>query len=256
MDAIYSLMSALKGQQRQMDAVANNLANAETPGYKKDTVVFREMYNEYTQQDLESDEEGFAHEQFLAPLGRGHSSYVMPDHVSPRMTTGRITPTNNPFDMALQTDGFFVVEGDRGEAFTRNGRFMRDNEGYLVNTDGAKVMGKEGPILAKGEHFSVGRDGTVLVDNQKVGVLKVVRFEQPHRLTKLGANLFVPGSAAQIAIDQKEPLIQQGVYEGSNVDTVQELTEMIGLNRHYEAAQKALRSSDSLTEQAITIARI
>jgi len=94
------------------------------------------------------------------------------------------------------------------------------------------------------------------VDNQKVDVLKIVRFEQPDRLTKMGNNLFVPSSDAQAPILQKEPLIQQGVFEGSNVDPVQELTEMINLNRHYDAAQRALRGNDELTEQAITIARI
>lgn len=239
-----------------MDAVANNLANANTPGYKKDTVLFKEMFNEYSVQDLESSQESFAHEEFISPLSRGHASFVAPDHVSPRMAKGKMTPTENKFDLALQSDGFFVVEGARGQAYTRNGRFMQNAEGYLITNAGEKVMGQNGPIKIDGQEFSVGRDGTVRINNEKVDVLSIVRFEQPERLTKLGNSLWLPGSDAQVPIPQDDVVIHQGIYEGSNVETVEEMVEMINLNRHYEASQKALKSHDELSGQVINIARV
>ena len=256
MDSIYALMSGLKAQQRQMEAVSNNLANAQTPGFKKDTVLFKEMFNEYSTQDLESNEESFTHEEFISPLSRGHVSFVSPDHVSPRMSMGKMTPTNNPFDVALQTDGFFAVQSERGEVFTRNGRWMQDSEGYLSTNDGDRVLGENGPIKVAGKNFAVGSDGSVMVDDKKVDTLKVVRFEQPDRLTKLGNSSWIPGSDAQVPIPARNTVIQQGVYEGSNVETVEEMVEMINLNRSYEAAQKALRSNDELTGQVISIARV
>jgi len=256
MDAIYSLMSGLKAQQRQMDAVSNNLANVGTPGYKKDTVLFKEVFSEYSQQDLESADESFAHEQFISPLGRGNVSFVAPDHVAPRMAQGKMTPTNSPFDVALQSDGFFVVQTDRGEVYSRNGRWMQDNTGYLITSNGDRVLGENGPIKVEGEQFAVGRDGTVMVDNQKVDKLQVVKFEQQDRMTKLGNSYWVPGSDAQVPIPANDAVIQQGVYEGSNVETVQEMVEMITLNRSYEAAQKALKSHDELSGQVINIARV
>ncbi|MFH2129263.1 MAG: flagellar hook-basal body complex protein, partial [bacterium] len=114
MDPIYTLLSALKGQQRQMDAVSNNLANVNTTGYKADKVLFREYYSEMMGQDLESEEEKFAHDEFISPLSRGGTSYVMPDHVSPSMTRGPFKATENQFDMAIRSDGFFVVETPYG----------------------------------------------------------------------------------------------------------------------------------------------
>ena len=256
MDSVFTLLSAMKGNQRQMDATANNLANANTPGFKRDQVMFREMYTEYTEQDLESEEEAFAHENYLSPLSRGGASFVMPDHVSPQMNTGRIIPTSSSKDIAIQNEGFLVVQGPKGIAYTRDGRFLEDQEGYLITKSGDRVMGEKGPILVKGEDMAIGSDGAVIVAGQLVDKLQVVRFEQPTRLTKLGGGYWAPGSNKQIPIPQKDPRIEQGVYESSNVDVVTEMVDMITVNRSFEAAQRAMRSNDSLDEKSITIARI
>ncbi|MDX2471952.1 MAG: flagellar hook-basal body protein [SAR324 cluster bacterium] len=256
MDSIFTLLSAMKGNQRQMDATANNLANANTPGFKRDQVLFREMYTEFSEQDLESEEESFAHENYLSPLSRGGTSFVMPDHVSPQMNTGRIIPTSSPKDIAIQNDGFLVVQGSKGTAYTRDGRFLEDQEGFLITKSGDRVMGEKGPILVGGKDMAIGSDGAVIVGGQLVDKLQVVKFEQPTRLTKLGGGYWAPGSDKQIAMPQKDPRIAQGVYESSNVDVVTEMVDMITVNRSFEAAQRAMRSNDSLDEKSITIARI
>ncbi len=256
MDSIFTLLSGLKGQQRQMDATANNIANANTPGYKKDTVLFREIYSEFATQDLESEQESFAHDEFINPLSRGGSSFVMPDHVSPQMSSGRMIPTNSPKDLALQGEGFFVVETPYGTRYTRSGQFMEDAQGYLITPEGDRVQGEKGPILVKNREFSVGQEGTIMIDRQRVDKLKIMKFEQPDRLTKLGKGYWVPGSDRQVPIAMKNPQVHQGVYERSNVEIVEEMVDMIAINRSYEASQKAMKAYDDLDSQAISLARI
>lgn len=256
MDTVFTLLSALKGQQRQMDATSNNIANANTPGFKRDKVVFREMFNEYSVQDRESEEESYAHEDFMSPLSRGSISFVAPDHVSPAMTTGRIIPTSSPMDVALQGEGFFVVNGAQGERYTRNGQFLEDQEGYLATPSGDRIMGEKGPILIKNREFSVGQEGTVMINRQVTDKLRIVKFEQPSRLTKLGNGFWAPGSDRQMPLPQTDIRLQQGVYESSNVEVVKEMVDMIAVNRSYEAAQRALRANDEINERSISLARV
>lgn len=256
MDTTFTLLSALKGQQKQMDSVANNLANVNTPGYKKDEVIFREYYNEMIGQDLESEEERFSHNEYISPYNRGSSSFVKPDHVSPEMHQGDFKSTNNPFDLALQTDGFFSIDTAYGTRYTRNGQFSKNAEGYLITNSGDKVLGLKGPIKVEGEEFSVGNDGQIMVDGKEIDTLKVVRFDESNRLRKVGASMWIPSSVNQTPKKPDTINIQQGALETSNVETVSEMVEMISVNRAYEAAQKAIRSNDELEEQVITIAKV
>ena len=256
MESIYTLLSAMKGQQRQMDAVANNLANVNTTGYKGDNVLFREYYNEMAGQDLESEEEKFAHDEFISPLSRGGTSFVMPDHVSPSMSKGTFKATENPFDLAIRSDGFFVVETPYGTRYTRNGQFLRDPKGFLTTNSGDKVQGLKGDIQVKGDEFSVGEDGSILVDGQVVDTLKIMGFPEETRLTKLGNSYWAPSSSEQKPGKPEFISIEQRVLESSNVDTVQEMVKMINVNRSYEASQKLMRSLDNLDEQVISIAKI
>lgn len=256
MGPIYALLSAMKGQQREMDAVSNNLANANTTAYKADRVLFREYYNEFAGQDLESEEEKFAHDEFISPMSRGGTSFVMPDHVSPIMSRGPYKSTENPFDMALRSDGFFVVETPHGTRYTRNGQFLRDAQGFLITNTGDRVQGLKGDIPVKGEEFSVGEDGSVLVDGKAVDTLKIMAFPEQERLTKLGNSYWAPGSTAQKPFKPESVSVEQRVLERSNVDTVKEMVDMINVNRSYEASQRLLRSMDDLDEQVISISKI
>jgi flagellar basal-body rod protein FlgF len=256
MESIFGLLSALKGQQRQMDTVANNLANVNTAGYKGDIALFREYYNEFAGQDLESEEERFAHDEFISPMMRGGTSYVMPDHVSPSMARGIYKHTGNAFDLAIQSDGYFVVETQQGLRYTRNGQFNRDSSGYLITGSGDKVLGENGPIRIDGDSFSVGENGRVMVDGNEVDVLRIAGFPEETRLSKLGNSYWAPSSTAQQPQKPDKVEVHQYTLEGSNVDTVQEMVKMINVNRSYEAAQKLLRSLDELDEQVISIAKV
>lgn len=256
MESVYTLLSALKGQQRQMDAVSNNLANLNTPGFKEDEVLFREYYTEFAGQDLESEEEKFVHHEFIAPMTRGATSFVRPDTVAQKMQRGEFRHTDNPMDLALKSDGFFVVQSQHGPRYTRNGNFQKGSDGHLITNSGDQVMGKKGPIQVKGDEFIVGEDGTVLVDGKPVDTIQVVNFEQPGMLTRMGNSYWAVSSKDQKPIVSDNVLMHQGVVEGSNVDSVKEMVKMIAVNRSYEASQKALRSADELDSSSITIARI
>jgi flagellar basal-body rod protein FlgF len=256
MESIYTLLSAMKGQQRQMDAVANNLANVNTTGYKGDKVLFREYYNEIAGQDLESEEEKFAHDEFISPLSRGGTSFVMPDHVSPSMANGSFKATEKPFDLAIRSEGFFVVETPYGTRYTRNGQFMRDPKGFLTTNSGDKVQGLKGDIRVNGKDFAVGEDGNITIDGRVVDKLKIMGFPEEDRLTKMGNSYWAPSSSEQKPTIPEFINIEQRTLESSNVDTVQEMVSMISLNRSYEASQKLMRSLDDLDEQIISIAKI
>lgn len=256
MDSIYTLLSAMKGQQRQMDAVSNNLANVNTAGYKGDQVLFREFYSQFAGQDLESDEEKFAHNEFISPMSRGATSFVMPDHVSPSMERGTYKQTGNSFDVAIKSDGYYVVETPYGTRYTRNGKFMLDQEGYLITAAGDRVQGRKGDIPVKGNVFTVGDDGSVLVDGVDIDNIVVVTFEEETRLTKMGNSYWAPSSEKQKPKELETADLRQGVLEGSNVDSVQEMVKMIAVNRSYESAQKLMRNMDEIDEQVISIARV
>jgi flagellar basal-body rod protein FlgG len=256
MDTTYTLLSALKGRQRQMDSVANNLANINTPGYKEDEVLFREYYNEFMGQDLESEQERFAHHEFITPATRGASSFVMPDKVAQKMGLGRLKVTNNPLDLAIVTDGYFEIITDKGLRYTRNGQFIRDSQGFLVTSIGDKVLGQKGPIKFSGEKFSVGVDGSIMVDDKIIDVLKIMNVEDPENLQRMGNSYLVPSSTKQKMFRMEEFAVNQGTIESSNVDTVKEMVKMISVNRSYDASARALKTVDELDSQAITIARV
>ncbi len=256
MDSIYTLLSAMKAQQRQMDAVSNNLANVNTTGYKGDKVLFREYYNEMAGQDLESEEENFAHDEFISPLSRGGTSYVKPDHVSPSMTKGSFKVTERPFDLAIRSEGFFVVETPYGTRYTRNGQFLRDPKGFLTTNSGDKVQGLKGDIRVNGKDFAVGEDGNITIDGRVIDTLKIMGFPEQDRLTKMGNSYWSPSSSEQKPAKPEFISIEQRALESSNVDTVQEMVSMISVNRSYEASQKLMRSLDDLDEQIISIAKI
>ena len=256
MDSIYTLLSAMKGQQRQLDAVSNNLANVNTAGFKGDQVLFREYYNEYMGQDLESEEELFVHEEFISPFSRGGTSFVMPDEVTPSMKRGIFKHTHNPFDLAIQSEGFFVIKTPHGIRYTRNGEFLKDSKGFLVTSAGDTVLGKKGPIQINGNDFSVGEDGAILIDGKDTDSLRMVKFAEPERLTKMGNSYWVPSNKEQKPMVLDHPTIHQGMIEGSNVESVEEMVKMISVNRSYEASQKAIRSVDELDEKSISIARV
>lgn len=154
-------------------------------------------------------------------------------------------------DMALSGKGFFAVQTPDGERYTRNGNFILGKEGILETKDGYPVLGENGPIVVPDDKFIVNEDGMVYTkqDNTLIDRIKVVRFDNERYLAKQGESLWhttdISGQA-HIAEGDERPKFMQGYNETSNVNVVNEMVQMIEVNRAYEANQKSIQSEDSM----------
>lgn len=222
--------------RRQMDLVANNLANLNTNGFKSQTLLMKE-----------ADEGVASSETFLRP--DRPVNFVLDDANVYDLTPGRIEQTGDQLDLALQGDAWFSVQTPDGERFTRNGSFALNQNGELVNRDGHGVM-MDGGVLAfepNETQITVAADGTVSTSAGVKGKLKLSRFERAGDLTKVGETLFT-GDNPQAATF---PRLVQGSVERSNVRSVVEMGRMIQITRAYESVSNFLSSTDQLSSDAI-----
>ncbi|MDH4246612.1 MAG: flagellar basal-body rod protein FlgF [Deltaproteobacteria bacterium] len=255
---IYSLVSRGNTLDRKMTSIANNLANVETVGYKEDQPAFQQLFATTMGVASESDEESFAHHEHLAPYTGVGNFYVSMTDMGKNFTPGRLSKTENPLDFAIASrEGFFSVTTPQGERFTRAGNFRLNTDGQLITAEGFLVNGKDGkPLTIKGDRVQLLEDGTLVVNDQPIGGLRMVAFPFPERLQKLGGSLFAPvdeGNTPRVVEDVK---MVQGMVETSNVDTVKEMVRMIEANRAYTSTQKALTAADEMNQKAITLAKV
>jgi flagellar basal body rod protein FlgG len=166
-------------------------------------------------------------------------------------TPGPTAQTGRSLDVALGGEGFFEVSGPEGPLYTRNGAFFLNAQRQLTNSDGMLIQGEGGPLAipedASAEAIHIAQDGTVSVNNAAVGKLKITNFANPAQLERKGNTLFaappgVVGTPANV-------MVMQGAREMSNVSAVGEMVRMIWASRHYEAAQRALRTLDQAIGQ-------
>lgn len=265
---LYTAASGMIMEQTRNDTIANNLANVNTAGYKKDVAVFQtfpEMLisrlGDVDKQPIEVEgAETLQKPPVIGTLGTG----VRVDGIYQIHKEGPLRETGAPLDLALGGDGFFVIETPRGERYTRNGTFSLDSDGYLVTSEGRRVLGQGGAIQlqppgAAGEgKVQVDAAGRVTVDGTLVDTLRVVEFADRRALTKEGDSLFaagtvqgVAGNAAPTLLTGDRLKVMQGYQEQSNVNSVSEMVEMITAMRSYEASQKAVQSEDHLLDKAV-----
>ncbi|WP_298871075.1 flagellar basal-body rod protein FlgF [uncultured Bradyrhizobium sp.] len=230
--------------ERQMDVIANNVANVNTNGFKADHSLFEEY--------LRSN----AHEDNFVGSDR-RVSYVQDRGTYRDVGQGPMEATNNPLDMAISGNAFFAVQANGAEHYTRDGKFALSSTGQLMTSDGNLVLGTAGPIVFQptDHDINVAPDGTVTVleGTAKIdtirGKIKMVTFDDPTKLTKLGANLYDAGSATQQP-DAKSTL-QQGYVEKSNVNSVGEMSRMVEVMRSYTAIANLLQQQSDLHKSAI-----
>ncbi len=233
-----SLMLGLQTQrvlQRRMDIAANNLANVATAGFKADGIVLDEA--DRTNAHAEEDPRNI---RFVRDIG------LMRD-----MRQGPIAITGNPLDVAIEGDGFFMVQGPNGPLYTRDGAFTLNGAGQLVTSEGRAVLNAGGAPIAfdpQGESPTIGRDGAISVGGVEVGRVGATSFANPSALQKVGDNLW---SAEGQATTPFEGLIVQGAIEGSNVRPVVELTRLLEISRAYQSAARIVSGSDDLRQRAI-----
>ena len=267
---IYTGASGMVAQMHRMDVLSNNLANVDVTGYKRDTSIskaFPEMLirrvndNGVYKFPFGSVETG----PVVGKLGTGveyNEAYTI-------FEQGALKETGNPFDFALDGDGFFTVDSPVGERYTRNGTFVLGKEGLLLTKEGLPVNGENGYIQIKKNNFVIDSSGRVfqngaysddpqrlvsVEENQwesmeLVDTIRIVDFTRPRFLKKQGDSLWMDtvesGVARQLAGTQR-PKIYQGFLEASNVNPVREMVDLIEVNRAYEANQKTIQTQDSL----------
>ncbi len=221
--------------QRRMDVAANNLANVATSGFKADGLLLEEAAGTSAHA-----EENPREIRFSRDIGIMHN-----------MAQGPIAMTSNPLDVALEGDGFIMVEGPNGPLYTRDGAFTLTGEGRLVTSDGRAVLSSGGaPIVLdpQGDTPSIGRDGAIRVAGIEAGRIGTASFAAPGALSKVGDNLW---DAQGQAPGEFEGVVLQGALEGSNVRPVVELTRLIEISRAYQSAAKIVSGADELRKSAI-----
>lgn len=254
---VYSLVTYGKAMERQMEAVSNNLANVDTVGYKADQPAFTSVFAETMGVAAESDEERFFHHVHLPPYSGVGQTFVEPADMGKNYAQGRLHRTGNRLDFALtDRESFFSVLTPQGERFTRAGNFRLNTENQLVTAEGLTVNGKEGPIEIEGNDVQVSEDGTIIVDGESSGGMKVVTFPFPDRLQKLGNSLFAPIDEENAPRIVENVQMVQGSVETSNVDSVSEMVRMIQANRAYTTMQRAISAEDEINQQAISLAQV
>jgi flagellar basal-body rod protein FlgF len=208
----------------EQEVIANNLANVNTAGFKRDRVFLDVLTEATTESDTETEE--------ITVFDQGP-----------------VKETGNPLDMALVSEGFFTIQTPEGIRYTRNGSFRLDPEGQLMLVEDALVMGENGPIEVRGE-VSVNERGEVFVNHALVDRLRVVTFDKPYPLRKLGNSLFVLEDESTPEIEVENVRMKQGFLEESNVNAIEEMVAMLTLFRYFEADQKVLQTQDDILGKA------
>lgn len=234
---IYNTAASMIPRVRKQEVIANNLANAETAGYKKDSLFLRVFKD---QQSLRK----------LGDLPGPSWSVRMIDKLYVDHSGGALEATGRDLDVAIQGEGYFVVQTPNGEAYTRNGAFTLGPDGVLVNSDNFPVLSDGGPVTLTDDKVTIGNDGVVMVGGATVGKLRVVNFEENTELNKVTGTLFTaPATTTPVAPGSFT--IRQGYLEKSNVDVMREMVEMIDSYRMFETGQKMIQIQDESLSKAV-----
>lgn len=239
---LYTAGTAMLTLQKQMDVVANNFANVQTVGFKEDSMVSRSFNDMLISRINDTNVVNTYNE--VGP----HNLGIHVDSVLTNFVTGSLTQTDKKTDMAIDGDGFFVVQTPQGERYTRNGEFAVTRDGILITNDGYAVMGENGIINVGGGDFTVNTSGDVMVDGEIAGRIRLVSFADNGGLRKEGNNLYNNFSAGA-AIDSNAQ-IRQYMVESSNVSMVDNVVDMMTIYRNYESNQKVIQIIDGTLNKA------
>lgn len=234
---MYAALSGSVTAQQQLEALTNNLANVNTAGFKRDRMIFESM--------------------LAAVKNPSQGSVTLTD--APLMTeaslatdfsAGAMRQTGNSLDLALEGDGFFVVNTPQGRAYTRQGNFHLDAGRRLVNADGYELLASGGPVTINGSNVVIDGKGGLFADGKQIGSLEVVDFPKPYQLQKTGGAQFIAAGPDAGEQPARSTTIRQGFIEESNVNPILEMARLIETNRYYESCVKAVQSYDNMAAKA------
>lgn len=254
MRSLYTAATGMMGMQMQIDVTSNNIANVNTIGFKKQRAEFADLF--YQVQEYAGTATSTT---TISPTGIEVGLGVRPTAVTKLFTQGNFKETGNNLDIAITGNGFFQIQlPDGNTAYTRNGAFKLNNDGGIVNSDGYRLL-PEITVPEDATQLSIGTDGTVSVlqggqtELNQIGQIDVATFINPAGLHSLGDNLFINTTASGDPLVGVAGLngfgqIRQGFVEMSNVQLVEEMTELITGQRAYEANSKAIQTSDAMLQ--------
>ena len=222
--------------QRKIDCIGNNLANASTAGFKRDTILI----NRFDEQMIL-----VKHREEIS--GTFAESYVDTSYTD--LNQGFPEYTDSPFDVAIMGDVYFNIAGYNGQVMlTRNGNWELDSEGYLCLNNSGRILGENGEIYLGNKDFVIDVDGAIYIDGMLVDRLRLSYIDPESDVTKFGANMFTSVQATDVIPEGVRFDIIQGAIERSNVDWNYELTMMMNANRLYEASSTILKLCDTMNQ--------
>jgi flagellar basal-body rod protein FlgF len=220
---IYQAAQTMRTQMKDLEVVANNLANINSTGYKRE-LPFAEI---------------------LSRTGNANIKQLTDFREGVAVVTG------NPFDFSISGRGFFVLQTEDGIRLTRNGKFTLTDDGFLVNEKGSKVLGQKGPVnlsdllFDKSKTVSITSDGEIKIGDKYIDKIMVAKINKQENLTRTQDQEFAINNDDYEIADEAEYAISQGYIEESNVNPIEEMQSMIQLNKDFETTQKMIQKFDS-----------
>lgn len=248
---LYAAVSGSLTQEKRLAILNNNLANATTVGFKTDHAVFRVAELPLIVGTVTPEGYPTAVVASLDPLEGRHSPQQQLVVTHTDFSQGPIRETGNPLDVALDGQGFFVVQTPDGVAYTRQGSFSINADGLLVTREGLLVQGEQGPLNVGGGNVSIDASGEVSVGGVPQGRLRLVDFASPYGLQKMGDSLFRAATPEVQELTSTGLVVHQGAVEASNSDPIQLLSATIVASRAYEAYQKVIQAFDETAGRAV-----
>jgi flagellar basal-body rod protein FlgG len=256
---IYTALSGGLAKSHDLELIANNLANVNTPGFKRDSATFNEYLPELRRQDSAS---ALKREILAATIedGRppGDKSFVEIDGTYTDFAQGALQRTHRPLDVAIEGEAFFEMWTPSGVRYSRQGIFNLSPEGVLVNQQGFPVLGTSGgegmarAIRLDNVPVQIGEDGAIYQRGNRVAQISTVGFHQRQYLEKVGAGLYLNTASENLSTAPANSKIHQGFIEGSNVNPVKEMTRLIEATRGYESSLQAIRTYQEIDRASAT----
>lgn len=263
-------VSGALAQQRNVETIANNVANANTPGFKRDQLAFKEYLTALDKgvEDIDMPRGEWKPSDFYRSYG-AEKAKVEVDGSFTIHEQGELTPTGNPLDIALHGPGFFEILTPNGIRYTRKGTFTLNNDGFLVTNDGHFVMSKisipdntqenaspppspqQRKISLENGKLSINLQGEVFLDSNKVNDLSVMEFKDIHALKKEGNSLYISPDQNNIKLGDNKTAIHQGFIEQSNVNAISEMSSLIRANRNFESIQRVIKAYDDISAKTV-----
>ncbi len=269
---IWVSVSGQIAQQRKVETIANNIANANTPGFKKDEVTFKEHLTAIDKglEDIDVPRKEFSPDDFYRTQG-AQNSHVKVAGTYTSFEQGQLEPTNNPLDLALNGKGFIEILTPNGIRYTRRGILNLNKQGELVTENNYKVLSgvtdkkpngerelasaedinKRIIKLPSIERLSINLQGDIYTKDGLINKISVVEFNDMHALRKEGSSLYINNDQANIKRDNIKTSINQGFVELSNVNAIKEMSELIKAHRHFDNIQKAIKVYDTITGKSV-----